>query len=196
VTAFLVGAFDVVVTVAHAFDDADGSVAPSDCSFVQTDSLGRLVERIQIAEFKSKWIEEPATRGSPRQDVAVARLERISDYAQRTLAFKRFDGQPRDVSVVAYQSGADGTWVKAESRAMAATTQNSGESNVIPQVVWTSVVPQPSASGAPVIDVDTGAVIGINQYPGHTARGNLLVIDEWLAGAIRGYANDESHAGG
>jgi hypothetical protein len=196
VTAFLVGAFDVVVTVAHAFDDTTGTVAPSDCSFVQTDSNGRLVERIGVAEFKSKWIDEPAMRGSPRQDVAVARLERSSGYAQRTLAFKRFDGQTRDVAVVAYQTEVDGTWIKGESRAMAATLRSSGEANVIPQLVWSSVIPQPSASGAPVIDIDTGAVIGINQYPGQTERGTLLVIDEWLASAIRGYANAPDPAGG
>ncbi|HSN71386.1 MAG TPA: hypothetical protein VLT59_07745, partial [Steroidobacteraceae bacterium] len=77
-TAFLVGAFDVVVTVAHAFDAGERDVGASDCTFVNTGADGRVVERIRVAEFRSKWVDDPSARGSPWQDVAVARLERIS----------------------------------------------------------------------------------------------------------------------
>lgn len=181
VTAFLVGAFDVVVTVAHAFEGEDGIVGPSACTFVNTDAEGRVVERIRVAEFQSRWVDDPASRGSLREDVAVARLERKSHYAQHTLAFKRLDDYPRDVTVVGYQSRHGGEWIKGKSRALAET------GNDVPQVVWSGPAPEPSVCGAPVIDVATGVVIGINQARQGTTRGELLVIDDWLARAILSY---------
>jgi hypothetical protein len=184
VTAFLVGAFDVVVTVAHAFEDAGRSITPSDCTFINTASDGRVVERIGVVSFRSKWLDDPSTRGRPGQDIAVAKLERISDFAQRTLPFKKFDGTPTEVTVVGYQTGRGGEWIKGKSPALADAESTSG---VEEKIVWVDRNLGPSASGAPVIDAASGAVIGVNQGAGDPRDGNLLVIDDWLTGAIRTY---------
>jgi Trypsin-like peptidase domain len=186
VTAFLVGAFDVVVTVAHAFEDSAGVIAASDCAFVNTDADGRVVERIPVAEFRSKWTDEPWTRGSPRQDIAVARLARTSDYAQRTLPFTKFDGHPREVTVVAYENGHGGEWIKGKSHARAHEIPLPDASGVVPKVVWVDQSLPPTASGAPVLDATSGVVIGVNQGIDGTGvpNGNLLVIDEWLTRTI------------
>jgi hypothetical protein len=181
VTAFLVGAFDVVVTVAHAFEGADGVVGPSACTFVNTDAEGRIVERIPVAEFQSRWADEPLIRGSAREDVAVARLERRSEFAQHTLAFRRPEDYPRDVAVVGYRAGVGGEWLKGKSPALADLSNDS------PQVIWSGQAPESSASGAPVVDIATGAVIGINQARSGATRGALLEIDDWLARAILSY---------
>jgi Trypsin-like peptidase domain len=191
VTAFLVGAFDVVVTVAHAFETGGGTVEASQCTFINTDADGQVVERIPVAEYHSRWIDDPSARGQPREDIAVARLEHISDYAQRTLAFARFDGNATEVMVVAYQSGHGGEWIKGKVEGLAgfATLPDAHES--IPGLLWAGHAPQPTASGAPVIDAESGVVIGVNQGDADVATAsvvNLLVIDEWLTHTILSYA--------
>lgn len=195
VTAFLVGAFDVVVTVAHAFADGGGSVSPEDCTFINTDSDGRIVERIGVAEFRSKWIDEPSTRGVPRQDIAVARLERISGYAQRTLPFRKFDGHPRDVAIIGYSTTDSGPWIKGKAQAHTDAVVLSDAAAPVPKVVWSDLIPQSTTPGAPVIDLASGAVIGVHQGAADAVTGNLLVIDEWLASAITTYTRTERPGG-
>jgi hypothetical protein len=90
-TAFLVGAFDIGVTVAHMFQkDADGA-EPDDCTYNSLDSLGQVRERIPVSYVKSQW-DEAGAAGQLSKDFAVVRLSQASRYAQRTMPLGRFSG--------------------------------------------------------------------------------------------------------
>jgi len=73
-TAFLVGAFDIGVTVAHTFEDGGRQVAPTDCVYTSIDSQGQVRERIPVAYVRSQWDTETGAFGQPLKDVAVFRL--------------------------------------------------------------------------------------------------------------------------
>ena len=52
-TAFLVGAFDIGVTVAHAFTRNGEWTPPDDCVYTTTDSVGQIRERIAVSYIKA-----------------------------------------------------------------------------------------------------------------------------------------------
>ena len=80
-TAFLVGAFDIGVTVAHTFVDNGKWVQPENCVYTTTDSLGQIRERIPVAYIKAQWESEAGAYRS-----ACQRLR--SDSPGRTVALR------------------------------------------------------------------------------------------------------------
>ncbi|HSN71852.1 MAG TPA: hypothetical protein VLT59_10080, partial [Steroidobacteraceae bacterium] len=106
-----------------------------------------------------------------------------------------FDGNPRDVTVVGYQAGHGGQWIKAKSYALADAIRTPDALDEVPKVLWPDPVPQPIISGAPVIDPASGAVIGLHQGSNGATDGNMLVIDEWLARAILSYTRSTDPSG-
>src|SRR5688500_16129444 len=78
-TAFLVGAFDIAVTVAHTFQ-SNGDAQPH-CVYNSVDSLGQIRERIPVAYIKSQWEVEAGASGELSKDLAFVRLTHPSRYA-------------------------------------------------------------------------------------------------------------------
>lgn len=101
-TAFLVGAFDIAVTVAHTFEHKGVLVRSSDCVYHSADRWGQIRERIPIAYFKAQWREDPRTVGQPGKDLAMVRLRRASRFAYRTLSFSRFAGSAAPVMLIGF----------------------------------------------------------------------------------------------
>src|SRR5262249_28125559 len=62
-TAFLVGAFDIGVTVAHTFENGAHQVAPANCVYTSIDSQGQVRERIPVAYIRSQWQAEAGAFG-------------------------------------------------------------------------------------------------------------------------------------
>src|SRR5262245_51205087 len=56
-TAFLVGSFDVAVTVAHTFLREGARADPDNCMFISSDREGEIVERIPVTAIHSQWDE-------------------------------------------------------------------------------------------------------------------------------------------
>ena len=104
-TAFLVGAFDIGVTVAHTFENGRHDVTPTDCVYTSIDSLGQIRERIPVAYVRSQWEAEAGAFGQPSKDIAVFRLSQPSRYAQKTMPLGRFTGDAAPVVMVGYKRG-------------------------------------------------------------------------------------------
>lgn len=189
-TAFLVGAFDIGVTVAHTFKkDANGS-EPTDCMYNSLDSLGQVRERIPVSYVKSQW-DEAGAFGQTAKDLAVVRLSEPSRYAQRTMPLGRFSGAPTSVVMVGYKNDIDadsikrkasGTVYERSTKGMVASTAGGFTHDMDSRGI---------AAGAPVIEESTGVIIGIHTQ---SRRNTMITMNDWLETTLRSEMLQEREA--
>jgi hypothetical protein len=185
-TAFLVGRFDIAVTVAHTFKRDDGEwVSPESCTYLSSDSAGGIRERIAVASFMTQWQSQPDTAGQPTADLAVARLTAPVRTALRTLPFTKFARAQAPVALIGYRSDlsvdlvrrkALGTVYRRTTRSCAPFLHNADSRRISP--------------GAPIIDVRDGVVIGVHtqlrKRSGCRPAGNaMIVMTPWLEHTLR-----------
>ena len=160
-TAFLVGAFDIGVTVAHTFETGLGQLEATDCVYTSIDSLGQIRERIPVSYVKSEWAAEAGAFGQPAKDVAVFRLSQPSRYAQKTMPLGRFTGDTAPVIMVGYR--ADIGWSTSKRKARGMAYERSVEGVSVARFTH-DMDSRGIAPGAPVIDERTGVIIGIHTH--------------------------------
>ena len=187
-TAFLVGAFDIGVTVAHTFEDGRHQVAPTDCVYTSIDSQGQVRERIPVAYVRSQWDTETGAFGQPLKDVAVFRLSQPSRYAQKTMPLGRFTGATAPVVMVGYR--ADIGWATIKRKARGLAYERGGQGKSAPSVARFThdMDSRGIAPGAPVIDERTGVIIGIHtRLPAQSnGTGNgMITMNDWLETTLR-----------
>ena len=180
-TAFLVGAFDLGVTVAHTFA-RDASGAEPDCVYNSVDSRGQMRERIPVAYIKSQWDAEADASGQAAKDFAVIRLSQPSRYAQRTMPLGRFSGTQVQACMVGYKSRLDADTVKRKARG---TVYGRNENEATNLVGFShDMDARDIAAGAPVIDEVSGVIIGIHT-PLAARRNTMITMTDWLETTLR-----------
>lgn len=180
-TAFLVGAFDLGVTVAHTFQPTSSGEEPTDCAYNSLDSLGQVRERIPVSYVKSQWNEAGAA-GDLSKDLAVVRLSKPSRYAQRTLPLGRFSGAAVSAMLVGYKSDIDSDSVKRKARGTVYERDANGIVSASAGGFTHDMDSRDIAPGAPVIDESTGVIIGIHA---HSARNTMITMNDWLESTLR-----------
>lgn len=203
-TAFLVGAFDIGVTVAHTFGSGPQVAGPQaqertelrheqaaedapECVYNSTDAQGQIRERIPVSYVKSQWSETGAY-GEPTKNLAVVRLSRPSRYAQRTMPLGRFSGRAAPVVMVGFRSDATSDTIKRKARGTAYehAIEGAASGNVAAGIVdfTHEMDARGIAPGAPVIDERSGVIIGIHtRLP---SSGNAMItMNEWLEATLR-----------
>jgi hypothetical protein len=179
-TAFLVGAFDIGVTVAHTFETGLGRLDATDCMYNSIDSQGQIRERIPVSYIKSEWAAEAGTFGQSAKDVAVFRLAEPSRYAQKTMPLGRFTGDAAPVIMVGYR--ADSVWSTSKRKARGMAYERREGMSVAR--FTHDMDSRGIAPGAPVIDERTGIIIGIHTHL--PARGNgMITMNDWLEATLR-----------
>lgn len=178
-TAFLVGAFDIAVTVAHTFTGDQTGAAP-ECVYNSMDSLGQIRERIPVAYVRSQWDAETAAAGEPAKDLAIVRLSQPSRYAQRTMPLGRFSGAPAPVVLVGYRADLDADTVKRKARG---TVYGANKAAPIAGFMH-DMDARGIAAGAPVIDERSGVIIGIHT-PLSSRRNTMITMNDWLEATLR-----------
>jgi hypothetical protein len=183
-TAFLVGAFDIGVTVAHTFENESTGVAPTDCVYTSVDSLGQVRERIPVSYVRSQWAAEAGAFGQPAKDLAVFRLSQPSRYAQKTMPLGRFSGDAAPVVMVGYKADLGSANFKRKARG---TVYERNADGMLLQNLAGFMHDMDSrgiAPGAPVIDERTGVIIGIHTRL--SARRNAMItMNDWLEATLR-----------
>lgn len=201
-TAFLVGAFDIGVTVAHTFRDGRHEVAPTDCVYTSIDSQGQVRERIPVAYVRSQWEAETGAFGQPSKDIAVFRLSQPSRYAQKTMPLGRFTGDAAPVAMVGYKADIGWSTIKRKARGLAYERSGGGKS--VPSVARFThdMDSRGIAPGAPVIDERTGVIIGIHTRLPAQRNGEsnaMITMNDWLETTLRSEiqlkARNESDSG-
>lgn len=185
-TAFLVGAFDIGVTVAHTFQKTSNGMDATDCTYNSLDSLGQVRERIPVSYVKSQWDETDAT-GQVSKDLAVVRLSQPSRYAQRTMPLGRFSGVPVSAVMVGYNSDIDSDSVKRKARGTVYGRSNSLDSSNAGGFMH-DMDSRDIAPGAPVIDESTGVIIGVHAQSAHNT---MITMDDWLESTLRAEMKQE-----
>ena len=187
-TAFLVGAFDIGVTVAHTFENGRKQVTPTDCVYTSIDSQGQVRERIRVAYVRSQWDTEAGAFGQPSKDIAVFRLSEPSRYAQKTMPLGRFSGATAPVVMVGYK--ADIGWATIKRKATGLAYERGGQSKSAASVAGFThdMDARGIAPGAPVIDERTGVIIGIHtRLPGRgkSMDNGMITMTDWLESTLR-----------
>lgn len=180
-TAFLVGAFDIAVTVAHTFQ-AQGDQQPT-CVYNSTDSLGQIRERIPVAYIKSQWEIEPGASGELSKDLAVVRLTQPSRYAQRTMPLGRFSGDAAPVVMVGFKEAAFSDTLKRKKRGRV-YDKTTGIAPASLEGFMHDMDSLDIAPGAPVIDERTGVIIGIHTRIEHS-QNTMITMNDWLEATLR-----------
>ena len=196
-TAFLVGAFDIGVTVAHTFENGDSRVAPTDCVYSSVDSQGQIRERIPVAYFRSQWETGAGAFGQPSKDVAVFRLSEPSRYAQKTMPLGRFTGDAAPVVMVGYKAEIGWATIKRKARGMAYERSSEASATASVARFTHDMDSRGIAPGAPVIDERTGVIIGIHtRLPAR--RNGMITMNDWLETTLRSeiQQNAKNDAGG
>lgn len=186
-TAFLVGAFDIGVTVAHTFEDGRHEVAPSNCVYTSIDSQGQVRERIPVAYVRSQWAEA-GSFGQPAKDIAVFRLAQPSRYAQKTMPLGRFSGDAAPVVMVGYRADIGWATIKRKARGLAYELSSGGKSKPSIDRFTHDMDSRGIAPGAPVIDERTGVIIGIHtRLPAQTngMSNGMITMNDWLEKTLR-----------
>lgn len=179
-TAFLVGAFDLAVTVAHTFaPNANG--AQPECVYNTMDSLGQVRERIPVAYVKSQWSADADAAQQPANDLAVVRLTQPSRYAQRTMPLGRFSGAAAPVVMVGYKADAEVDTVKRKARG---TVYGRRASDAKLAGFMHDMDARGIAAGAPVMDERSGVIIGIHA-PLAARRNTMITMNDWLEATLR-----------
>lgn len=180
-TAFLVGAFDIGVTVAHTFENGRDGIAPTDCVYTSIDSQGQIRERLPVAYVRSQWETETGAFGQPAKDVAVFRLSEPSRYAQKTMPLGRFTGDAAPVIMVGYRADIGWATIKRKARGMA--YERAAEARGVERFTH-DMDSRGIAPGAPVIDERTGVIIGIHtRLP--EQRNGMITMNDWLETTLR-----------
>lgn len=190
-TAFLVGAFDIGVTVAHTFQKSADGAEPADCAYNSIDSLGQVRERIPVSYVKSQW-DEAGAAGQVSKDFAVVRLSQPSRYAQRTMPLGRFSGPAASVVMVGYKSDIDVDSIKRK----ASGTVYERRANGIMSATTGGGFPhdldsRDIAPGAPLIDETTGVIIGIHAQ---SSRNTMITMNDWLEKTLRSEMQQQREA--
>lgn len=205
-TAFLVGAFDIGVTVAHTFENGRHAVTPTDCVYTSIDSQGQIRERIPVAYVRSQWEAEAGAFGQASKDVAVFRLSQPSRYAQKTMPLGRFTGDAAPVVMVGYKADIGWATIKRKARGLAYERAGAGKSATSVARFTHDMDSRGIAPGAPVIDERTGVIIGIHtRLPDQSngqdkgTRNGMITMTDWLETTLRGEiqlkAKNESDSG-
>ena len=178
-TAFLVGAFDLAVTVAHPFEHEGAWARAEDCTYTSTDSTGQVRERIPVATLETQWQAEAGAYGTTAKDFAVVRLERASNFAQRTMPLGRFSGNAASVLMIGFGSMEDTLKRKTQGTVYARSASNDGFTHDMDS--------RGIASGAPVVDERSGVIIGVHTQAGEGAAAHnmMIVMNEWLEKVLR-----------
>jgi hypothetical protein len=196
-TAFLVGAFDIVVTVAHPFVERGLWAKPEDCVYTTTDSFGQVRERLPVAYIETQWQTEPDSFGDVTKDFAVIRLATPSQYAQRTMPLAKFAERPANVVMVGFNADVDSMTAKLKARGHVyerqATLQISTPGGFAHDLDASGI-----AHGAPIIDEHSGVIIGVHTQ-GRTRTGlasnTMIAMNEWLETTLRREIQLEQNAG-
>ena len=200
-TAFLVGSFDLAVTVAHTFVSGAVQASPADCVYTSTDSTGQIRERLPVAYYKSQWIEANAA-GVPAKDLAVLRLAQKSAFAHRTLPLGKFSGTAAPVTLIGFTADMDTDTFKRKSRGTVYGRDKGKKSATAVADIFTHDMDAVDlASGAPVLDERSGVIIGVHTSlmpstlqataehtaiaPVSTARNALITMNAWLENTLR-----------
>jgi len=186
-TAFLVGAFDVGVTVAHTFADKGKWVQPQDCVYTTTDSLGQIRERIPVAYVKAQWSEASAF-GQLSKDFAVIRLVEPSRFAQRTMPLGKFSGVGASVLMIGFKANMDTDTTKLKTRGTVYERKANGIAVANVAGFTHDMDARDIAPGAPVIDERTGIIIGVHTSGltgTNRTRNTMIAMNEWLEATIR-----------
>jgi hypothetical protein len=186
-TAFLVGSFDLGVTVAHPFEKDGVWAKPEDCTYTSTDSTGQVRERIPVAALKAQWQEDGAY-GTTSKDLAVVRLARPSNFAQRTMPLGRFSGNAASVLMIGFSSLDADTLKRKTQGTVYAPTDSLASQGFTHDMDCRGI-----ASGAPVVDERSGVIIGIHTQisavedstDGPSARNTMIIMNDWLEKALR-----------
>ena len=187
-TAFLVGAFDIGVTVAHPFVDRGVWARPEDCVYTTTDSLGQIRERIPIAYIEAQWQSDAKSFGDVDKDFAVIRLVEPSRYAQRTMPLGKFSGRPASVLMVGFKSDFDTATAKLKTKGHVYDRETTGLTTAIAAGFAHDMNASDIAHGAPVIDEHTGVTIGVHTQDRTSAgltRNTMIAMNEWLEATLR-----------
>ena len=190
-TAFLVGAFDIGVTVAHTLERDGKWAQPENCVYTSTDSLGQIRERIPVSYIKTQWESEDGAFGQPAKDFAVIRLSEPSRFAQRTMPLGKFSGVAASVVMIGFNSSLDDDTVKRKTRGMVYERTANGVAISSMAGFTHDMDSHDIASGAPVIDENTGVIIGVHtqwlQTVAHTttARNTMITMNDWLERTLR-----------
>lgn len=189
-TAFLVGAFDLGVTVAHPFEENGAWAQPQDCVYTSTDSTGQVRERIPVASLEMQWQQEENAYGTTAKDLAVIRLTHPSEFAQRTMPLGRFSGNAASVLMIGFSSQ-DADTVKRKSQGTVYARNSSALANN-PAGFTHDMDSRGIASGAPVVDERSGVIIGVHtqisaieRAAGRAELNTMITMNEWLEKALR-----------
>lgn len=202
-TAFLVGAFDIGVTVAHTFTTDGQWTAPENCSYTTTDSFGQIRERIPVSYIKAQWQSEAGAFGQPAKDFAVIRLKQPSRYAQRTMPLGKFAGGAASVTMIGFNSDMDGDALKSKRRGTVYERKANGVAISNLAGFMHDMDSRGIAAGAPVIDERSGVIIGLHttwQSPktsarAGAARNTMITMNEWLEATLREEMQSVADAG-
>jgi hypothetical protein len=201
-TAFLVGAFDIGVTVAHTFEQSGARVAPENCIYTSTDSLGQIRERIPVSYIKSQWTSEAGAENHVAKDFAVVRLKEPSRYAQRTMPLGKFSGSSAPVLMIGLQDDLESDPLKSKSRGMVYERKANGIALGGLEGFVHDIDARGIAAGAPVIDERSGVVIGIHTVRAQSAksgvttwRNTMITMNEWLEQTLRTEMQAEDEKG-
>jgi hypothetical protein len=191
-TAFLVGAFDLGVTVAHTFEEDGVWVQPENCVYTSTDSLGQIRERLPVSYIKAQWEAEDGAFGQPTKDFAVIRLSEPSRFAQRTMPLGKFSGAAAHVLMIGFNTDLDGDTVKRKTHGTVYDRKANGVDISSMAGFTHDMDAREIASGAPVIDETTGVIIGLHTQwlqPAHSgktaARNTMITMNDWLERTLR-----------
>jgi hypothetical protein len=186
-TAFLVGSFDIAVTVAHTFEKDAGGELPADCVYNSMDSLGQVRERIPVSYIRSEWETEAGSFGHPGKDLAVVRLAHPSRYAQRTMPLGRFSGTAAPVVMVGFKADIDSDTVKRKVSGNVYERRGNGVAAANLAGFPHDMDSRGLSAGAPVIDERSGVIIGIHTRVAtqRGTRNTMITMNDWLEATLR-----------
>jgi hypothetical protein len=181
-TAFLVGAFDIAVTVAHTFEPSNGQ--EPECVYNSTDAHGQIRERIPVSYIKSQW-SDPAAFGKAATDLAVVRLAEPSRYAQRTMPLGRYSGHTESVILVGFEEAAFPETIKLKKRGHILETDRGVDA--VARAFAQGIDSRPIAAGAPIIDEQSGVTIGVHTvFEAQSSRQPAMAtMNDWLEATLR-----------
>lgn len=191
-TAFLVGAFDIAVTVAHTFEHDGAEIPAENCIYTSTDSLGQIRERIPVSYVKSQWASDADAADQAAKDFAVVRLAEPSRYAQRTMPLGKFSGKATSVLMVGLRKDLESDPLKSKSRGTVYERAADGIASGHLEGFVHDIDARGIAAGAPVIDEHSGVIIGIHTLRAQptpaglsTPRNTMITMNEWLEQTLR-----------
>jgi hypothetical protein len=189
-TAFLVGAFDIGVTVAHMFQKSATGAEPSDCTYNSIDSVGQVRERIPVSYVKSQW-DEAGAAGQVSKDFAVVRLSQPSRYAQRTMPLGRFSGSAASVVMIGYKNDIDADSIKRKARGTVYERRANGIVNASTGGFTHDLDSRDISPGAPLIDETTGVIVGMHAQSAHNT---MITMNDWLEKTLKSEMQQQREA--